>query len=225
MLRASHSIRGQLLIMAVGLLAVISAVTFVMAKNYGLRAAQISFDRLLAGAALQIAEGTNVIEGEIIVNLPISAFETLSLAPDDRVFYRIIDSNDLLLTGYDDLPRNLHLENQVIDTAKHQSPTPAYFDAEYSGEPVRFLVLAKLFTEDAYTGEVLVQLGHTLRARGEMAEEISWRAIQLIIPFFLIGLVLVMLGIWQLLRPIRQTQQRYRPPLTFGPKRPPTAGS
>ena len=54
-------------------------------------AAQRAYDRLLIGAADQIAGAVSVRGGEIVVDIPASAFELLALAPEDRVIYAVFD--------------------------------------------------------------------------------------------------------------------------------------
>ncbi len=53
----------------------------VAALAYGRQAAQQAYDRLLIGAADQIADSVSVRDGELVVDIPASAFELLSLAP------------------------------------------------------------------------------------------------------------------------------------------------
>lgn len=53
-------------------------------------AADEAYDRLLVGAVLQIAEALIVQNGELTVDLPISAFEMLALSDRDRIFYRLV---------------------------------------------------------------------------------------------------------------------------------------
>lgn len=197
------SIRNQLFFMTFILLVVMTLVAFVLAYSYGKKAAQISYDRLLSGAALQVSESVTMLDGEVVVDLPWSAFETLASAPDDRVFYQVTDTENMLLTGYGDLPEipdDLVLQDPI--TRRSVAP-PVFYDATYSGEPVRFVIYSRLLTETHYTGYVRIQIGQTMLARDELAEEITWRAIQLILPFILVGFSLVLLGIRQLLKPIK----------------------
>ena len=70
---------------------------------YARLAADDAYDRLLVGAALQIAESIYVQEGTVSVDPPFSAFETLSLSADDRIFYKVVGPRGGVLTGYDDL--------------------------------------------------------------------------------------------------------------------------
>ena len=58
---------------------------------YGRQAAQQAFDRLLIGAADQIAGSISIQGGRVLVDIPASAFELLALAPDDRLLYAVLD--------------------------------------------------------------------------------------------------------------------------------------
>lgn len=199
----NRSIRSQLFFMTFILFVVMTLVAFLLAYSYGRKAAQISYDRLLTGAALQISESVTMLGGEIVVDLPWSAFETLASAQNDRVFYQITDAENVIITGYADLPQipeSLVLTEPV--TRRSVAP-PVFYDAMYSGEPVRFVIYSRLFTETNYTGYVRIQIGQTMLARSALAEEITWRAIQLTVPFILVGFGLVLLGIRQLLKPVK----------------------
>lgn len=48
-----------------------------------------AYDRLLLGAANDIAESIRIADGAPTLNLPTSAFELLAQAPDDRVTYAV----------------------------------------------------------------------------------------------------------------------------------------
>lgn len=198
------SIRHQLLIMSVGLLLVIAFVSYWAANLYGQRAARLSYDRLLTGAALQIAESIHSQDGEVVINLPRSAFELLSLAPEDRLFYAINDQHEGFLTGYSGLPKLPRADrgkSQGLDARDHLSPR--FFERNYSGEAVRFLTLTKPLIESGGVREVEITLGQTQRARQQLAQDISFKALQFVLLFFLIALALTLSGIWLILRPLR----------------------
>src|SRR3546814_10115627 len=101
------------------------------------------YDQLLAGSALAIAETVNVIDRKLEADLPYAALDMLSLAPDDRVFYRIAAPGGETITGYSDLPAP-----ETIGVTGH----PQFFDATYRGEMVRFGILGRLVVEPAVQG-------------------------------------------------------------------------
>jgi len=91
------------LALALGLvLALGSLVVALAAFLYGRHAAQQSYDRLLIGAANQIAESIIIRDGAVEVDLPASAFRLLSLAPDDRITYSVFAPDGTVITGYED---------------------------------------------------------------------------------------------------------------------------
>lgn len=200
----ANSIRSQLVLMTLLLLIVMTIITFFLANSYGKRSAQISFDRLLTSAALQTAESISMKDGQVIVDLPWSAFEILSSAPNDRVFYRISDKAGNKITGYQDLPKLNDTDRRGNLVVQQGRPEPRFFDSFYQGEAVRFVVFNKQLTETLYQGDVSIQIGQTVIAREALSSEISWRAIQLVLPFIFIGFILVVLGIWTLLKPIKE---------------------
>src|SRR3546814_2576208 len=88
----------------------------------------------------------------------------LSLAPYDRVFYRIAAPGGETITGYSDLPAP-----ETIGVTGH----PQFFDATYRGEMVRFGILGRLVVEPAVQGWATVQVGQTRRAREALARSIA----------------------------------------------------
>jgi two-component system sensor histidine kinase TctE len=201
---STPSIRQQLMVMSSTLLIVFTVVTYWAANAYGHRAASISYDRLLIGAALQIAESVYFRDGEVFIDLPKSAFEILSLAPNDRVFYAITTGDGILLTGYRDLPIAEKLSTKRNNLDNREQLLPRFFNGSYKGESVRFLTMTKQFTEVDFNREVKVQLGQTTIARKALAEEVSWRALQFVIIFFCVVLLLIMGGVWLVLRPLHK---------------------
>lgn len=153
MIEGSASIRRRLLVMASGLLLLISAVTCWTATLYGQRAARLSYDRLLTGYA------------------------DLPAAPPGNTAPRRGNSREPLL--------------------------PVFFNADYSGEPVRFLQLDRLLLDADHSKEVRVLVGHTMRARAALADEIGWLTLQFVTVFVVVTLLLIVLGIRLVLRPLR----------------------
>ena len=133
------------------------------ALAYGRQAAQRAYDRLLVGAADQIAGSVSVQDGAVLVDIPASAFELLSLAPEDRVFYAVFDPAGRLVTGDEGLPRR----GADFSTSVH------------SGEPVRLAHVERRFSERDFSGAVDVVVGQTTRARDALAREITGSALLL----------------------------------------------
>lgn len=205
MIRSPLSIRQMLLTMACVLLLIISATTYWSADVYGNRAARLSFDRLMLGATLQMAENINMINGEVVIDLPRSAFSTLAMAANDRAFYAVLNSDKQLLTGYGHLPENP--KAAVLAKNAKEVPEAVFYNAPYSGEQVRFVTVKRQLIEDELSTEVLIKVGQTMLARNALAAEISALALQFIVVFLLVTLLLIMFGVWLVLRPLSKLKK------------------
>ena len=132
---------------------------YLAAHSYARLAADRSYDRLLSGSALSIAETLTMVGGHADVDIPYAALDMLSAAPEDRVFYRVVGPGGTSVTGYDDLPRAVLPRRSGRDAALDE---PIFFDAEYRGEPVRFVTLDREIAQSPRLGHVQVQVGQTL---------------------------------------------------------------
>ena len=156
------------LVMVLTLVSAIAIAAMVFAAyRYGRAAADEAFDRLLTGAALQISERVFVTDGKVQVDLPLSAFELLALAADDRVFYRISGEEGETVTGYSDLP---------LPDLRRKTPTPYVYDTTYLDVPVRAVLLKRRLAETQLRSEVDVIIAHTTQARADLARDIATRA-------------------------------------------------
>ena len=173
-------------------LAITVLVTIGAAYQFGRSAADEAFDRLLKGAAFQIAERVVVIDGTPVVDIPASAFELLSLARNDRIFYRVIGPDGATLTGYDDLP--------VPDLAEAEDEF--IYETTYRGVELRALLLKRLLAERSVSGQFSVVVAQTTDERAALARNIAARSVIIILVVGLALLVLA-LGILRIaLRPL-----------------------
>lgn len=147
----------------------------------GRLAARQSYDRLLLGAASDIAESIRIQAGQPLVDLPVSAFQLLAQAPDDRIFYQVRDASGRFITGLD--------ETTAIDAPR--GANGAYFEAALNGEPARFVRVTRRFAERDYSGEIVVLVGQTLHARHAMTRTLMADAL---LPMAIAGLALVLMS-------------------------------
>ncbi|MBY6116738.1 sensor histidine kinase N-terminal domain-containing protein [Mameliella alba] len=154
----------------------------------GRSAARQAYDRILLGAASDIAESIRIQNGAPLVDLPVSAFQLLAQAPDDRIHYVVHGPDGGFITGLD--------ETTTIAAPARDGITPDYFDARMQGEPARFVRVTRLFAERDYSGAVEVMVGQTLRARRAMTRELMLDALW---PMGLAGLVLLVMS-WFVIR-------------------------
>ncbi|ACA11310.1 sensor histidine kinase [Xylella fastidiosa subsp. multiplex] len=172
---------------------------FFAARDYGQRAADGSYDHLLVSSALSILGSVSLVDGQWQVDLPYVALDVLAMAPEDRVFYRVYDAHGHMMTGYGDLPSppRVPLPGEA----------PLLFDADYSGERVRFVAVARTLASVATLTEVYVQVGQTRQARDALAHEMVVNALLVIAVLTLLSLALVALGVYRALWPLRRIER------------------
>lgn len=175
---AARVLRAMLLILLAGAV-MVGASTWAN----GRKAAREAYDRLLLGAASDIAESIRVVGGAPLVDLPVSAFELLAQAPDDRIFYAVRGPGGRLLTGMEGA---YALPPRGTDA----------FDAQMQGEDARFVRVTRLFAEREFSGEVTVLVGQTTRARADMAFGLMLDALA---PMALAGVALLVMA-WMVTR-------------------------
>ena len=194
---APGSLRRTLLLYLGALLAVFAVALLFAARDYGQRAANRSYDHLLVSSALSIADSVALVDGQWQVDLPYAALDLLAMAPEDRVFYRVADSRGNLITGYGDLPA----------PPRRPGTQPQLFDALYSGETVRFVVVGRSFSAASAQGEVQVQVGQTRRAREAVAQDMVNRALLAIGMLSGLLLALVAFGVHRAFRPLVRVER------------------
>lgn len=176
------------LVFAVGGLAVALA-----AFAYGRHAAQQSYDRLLLGAANQIAGSITIREGHVEVDLPVAAFQLLSLAPEDRIAYAVFGPDGRVITGYDDLAQ--------------PPPGETFSNGSFTGAPIRVAQVRRPFAERNFSGTVTVVVGQTTRARAELAWQITRGAL---LAAAVAGLTMCLLAVFAVrssLLPLRRIER------------------
>lgn len=206
MAKATTSIRRQLILMVAAVLIVINIIALWSAHIYANRAAKESYDRLLYGSALQMAENITILDSQVFIDLPVSAFETLALSASDRAFYAIMNGRYQVLTGYKDLP-NIPFTQLLQQSSEKEKFIPIYYETMYHGEEVRFVALGKRLLEADSVNDVFIIVGQTLDARRAAATEVSHMALQFVALFFVITLLLLLFVIWRVLQPLQAIKQ------------------
>ncbi len=162
------------------------------ALAYGRAAADRSYDRLLIGAANEIAQSTAVRGSQVEVDIPVAAFELLALAPEDRIVYAVFAPDGRLLTGYEHIAP--------------PSGTATVYSGSFSGESARFAVATRRFAERSVGGSLRVIVGQTERARRELTREITRGALILVGTSGLLMSVLAVVAVRAALRPLSRIE-------------------
>ncbi|SIS46062.1 sensor histidine kinase [Neptunomonas antarctica] len=193
MTKRGYSLQHQLIIRTALLMIIVFVVLSAGVWDYAKRAADISFNRLLNSASLSIIERITVRDAQIDLDLPYAALSILELAPDDKVFYEVLDHRGQHLTGHQQTP---------APTGYHPTSRPEFYNAYYKGEAVSWVIQSKHLTAPIANGWVVIKLGQTRRARTELADEIFYSALATLFGILLLTLLLVWLGVRRALQPL-----------------------
>ncbi|WP_425044737.1 sensor histidine kinase N-terminal domain-containing protein [Primorskyibacter sp. S87] len=168
------SILRQLLVVLLAGAALLAVILFLLVQSFALRLSEESQDNILAASVTSILDAVSVQEGELVLDLPYSAFSMLGNLSDDRVFYAIRE-NGTFLTGYEDLPE-----------VSNPSPEEARFiTAQYQNEEVRVVSAARQLFVDGRLVMLSASVGQTRQAQAITLKRISRNAGALGIGFFL----------------------------------------
>jgi two-component system sensor histidine kinase TctE len=188
------SLYARVTIMIAALLIAGTLTIGIAAWRYAIVAADEAYDRLLSGAAFQMAESIRIEDGKLIVDPPVSAFDTLGLSRGDRIFYRVTDPRGVLLTGYE----TLRLSGQTPPS----STEPTLGNAVFSQEPVRWVSLGRYITEPNLEGWAAIVVAQTRHARDLLAFDLTLKALVILAIMSVLALAMVMLTVRAALAPL-----------------------
>ena len=173
-----------------------AAILITAAWLYARAAADVAYDRLLLGAAIQMSESLVITDGAMRFTLPPSAFELLGLAQRDRIFYRVVDTAGRTVTGYADLspPGNLQASRKA----------PVFANATYRRVPVRTVTVSHALSLGGTPGFAYVIVAQTTEARRSLASELTSRATLLVAIMSLFAIVGIALAVRYSLRPVAE---------------------
>ncbi|UOM32698.1 sensor histidine kinase [Acuticoccus sp. I52.16.1] len=215
-----YSLKRRLSVGASSLFALMIAVLSMGLWHYSHSAASRTYDLLLSGAAISILERLALTPDGLEIDLPTSAFDILALAPNDRVFYKIVGDDGTTLTGDAALP-GLDDPPPV-----EEDDAIALSDARFDGEPVR---LATSWLELPGAGapvRIGVAVGQTTLARRAMRADLFLKGLIPLAAVAAAGLVALRTGVALAIRPLVDIERDIRAraptdlsPLTIAPPR------
>ena len=197
------------LVAAISLVLLLGATVLLWtARNYARGAADNLYDGLLVGAATQISETVRISAGTIVTDIPVSAFETLSISRRERVYYRVVDPDGRTLTGYDDLklPDETKATPQLPSTSRVDTDAQIW-DMDFKGNQVRAAAIRHFVADKQISGFVTILVAQTMDTRAALAWDMTLRVSFVIAILSVIALVGAMLATWYALRPLHQIEQ------------------
>jgi two-component system sensor histidine kinase TctE len=203
MRRNEPSLFFRLVALVSGML-VLGAAALMTAAWYSARqAADEAYDRLLLGAAYQIADAITVQDGRPEIELPVSAFELLALSDRDRIFYRVLDPRGRTMTGYDNL-------EPPLDKREAAASGPLIGDGSYAGEDVRVARVSRRFDDPQMRGDAIVIVAQTIEARAILARQLTLRSLVLVLAMGAIAIGGTVLAVRYALAPIGRLEAAIR---------------
>ena len=165
------------------------------------RAADAAYDRSLLGALKSIDANVSTESGGLSLDLPYRMFEFFELAASGAVHYRVATADGLVELGSADLPPPpLPLARGV----------PQFYDGVYFGERVRVVAYSRDLErpmEATRSGQVVVQVAESTRARDEFRNALLGRAIFSSSIFLLLSMGFSVAAMLFVLRPLGQVSR------------------
>lgn len=155
-----------------------------IAAHYSRLGADSAYDVLLTGAAYAIVERVAVENGQVTVDVPVAAFDILSPARDDRVFYRVIGPDGGTITGYDGL---------AAAPKPPEEGMVGFHITRMYGETVRVATVRRRLAERAVSGPVTVMVAQTIDTRMALVGTL-WRGA--VVGIVAVGLAMLGLAWW-----------------------------
>lgn len=190
---AAYSLRRRLTSAMVTGFFLILSILAVALWNYATSAANKTYDLLLEGSAIAILGRVSSNADGVTIDFPPAALEMLGLAEEDRVFYRIFTADGVTLTGDPNLP----------PAPRQADPqTTQYFEANYTGAPVRFVTQGKLVADPDGTQTAYVQVGQTRIGRDAHRNALFYRGMSVLAILAFAGVIFARISINLALKPL-----------------------
>ena len=165
-----------------------------------LQAATQAYDRTLLSSARTVAERFEVRNGRLEVNVPWVVLDSFELNMNDRLYYKVLDPDGRVISGYDDLPA---MPPATSRTALY--PALAWFyHTQYQGQAIRVARLLQPVNEDGISGMAEIYVAETLQSRRYLAWQLLFSSV--VSQGLLVLMTLILAG-WLLrrvLRPMRR---------------------
>ncbi len=199
------SLQRRLLATMAAAFVVLLVVISVLLWNYARAAAERTYDLLLAGAALSILERVSIGPDGPTADLPTTAMDILSLAPDERVVYAVFAQGGEPVTGRRDLP--LPDKMSALATSGTEQ---RFFTGQVDGTDFRFVLQGRALVSSAGREWIFVQVGQTLGARQVQERALFLTGLLGLAAVSLLGLGFVWLAIRSSLAPLHQIEADLR---------------
>ena len=206
------SLRQQLIVRMLSMMLPLFFLLWVVAYFSSLYFINAAFDRSLARRTYALADRVEVLDGQVLLDLPVAAREMLAFDQEDLLFHRITGPQGQYIEGEMEMP---HLPGK----GEIKSGQLVIYDGDKDGEAVRVAAFALSLKGTSAHGVALIQVGETLTRRSALAERAT---LAIVIPMLLMTLTAaaaIAYGVGQGLEPVRRLRDRLaaRPALDLSP--------
>ena len=165
-----------------------------------LQAATQAYDRTLLSSARTVSERLEVHNGKLLVDVPWVVLDSFELNMNDRLYYKVVDPEGRVISGYDDLP------NMPPSTSRttHYPALAWFYHTEYRGQAIRVAKLLQPVNEDNVSGMAEIYVAETLQSRRYLATQLLFSSLVSQGLLVLLTLVLTAWLLRRVLRPMRQ---------------------
>ncbi|RCS57365.1 sensor histidine kinase [Parvibium lacunae] len=169
------------------------------------------FDRALDDSTTVLAQQLKVMQGQLVLSLPLPARDILRADDTDSIYFQVLGSRGELLAGEENLPLPNEAENNDWQRQPSLTHVVRLRNDTFNGQEVRIAYTwVKPAALPTAAQPALVQVAETLDKRGQLANEIVKGVI---LPQFIIlpiAVILVWFGLTRGIRPLAELQQRLR---------------
>jgi len=205
---STRSLRFQLIFSASVLMLLISLIALVAVKRYAYQTAQISYDRYLSNSARQIMDQVRFNNLQFSVDIPFSAFKSLTNSPRDKVYYLVTTQGLNYITGYQSLLEQKMVINTIQNYPIKLEPEAEFFDLKFKDSLIRFSIVSRAINTSEGPKNVFILIGQTTESRKAWEKELSNFAAKLILAFVACALLVIIILINKVLKSVNTINQK-----------------
>lgn len=180
--QVSGSLKNKLATTLIGGVAVLALLLYLVVRDYTVKIAQQTQDSILKASVTSILDSAVILDGEVELDIPYSAFSMLSTTADDRVFYAVYQ-NDSLLSGYENLS-----VPELDDDMESRLQTTTFLEV-----PVRQVTASRTLVGADFRTRLVVTIAQTQESLSGTLSRITRNAAMYGAGFFSLA---VLLSIW-----------------------------
>ncbi len=193
----SLSIRQRLLIWLLLPLLILSSLLINQAYLNAKNTVEQVYDKTLLALALSIIENVVANQGDLLSDATLEFIDDVS---KDQIFYKVSGPDNAYITGFEDLPT-------IPQSQTQKQGNLNYYNAIYSGRPVRMVFLKRNFNTGILSGEAVIQVAMTRLDRDKLIQEMMNDAALRLLLLILVAVITIWFAVHNALKPLTAIQR------------------